>query len=234
MKFRPEIGVAQPGGAFHPAFFLINVGIFLAGGAPRKITPHTPGERSFDGLVLGGGTDIFPELFKARPIPDYRYDADRDKMEMRWLEIAEERRLPVLGICRGAQMINVMNGGTLHLSVREAYEDAIYPEDYWSYLVFRKTMRIEPETRLARILAPTPLPGELHAQAGDRQPWGAPHGERSRGEWGDPGDRTAGTPILSRGAVPPGKHRLGTRQDDPGQLPRPRARRDPCRPSRAL
>lgn len=149
---RPRIGVPQPGGFFNPAFFLINVGIFLGGGRPCKITAQTPRDEAFDGIVLGGGTDVFPELFREKPIPDYLYDRERDEMDMRWLEVARDRALPVLAICRGAQMLNVMNGGSLHMQVREAYEDAIYPEGYWSYLVYRKTMLISSGSRLEQIL----------------------------------------------------------------------------------
>jgi putative glutamine amidotransferase len=69
-----------------------------------------------DGLVLSGGIDIAPEFYSGSN--DYAHapngwERARDLFEMEALELALERRIPVFGVCRGLQLINVVLGGTL-------------------------------------------------------------------------------------------------------------------------
>lgn len=69
----------------------------------------------FDGVLFAGGEDVDPALYgeqKKYESVDVNYD--RDQFEMKLLEHALQRRLPILGICRGAQVINVNFGGTLY------------------------------------------------------------------------------------------------------------------------
>ena len=72
--------------------------------------------KNLDGLVLQGGTDISPETYKESGIENNRWPGDkyRDEVELRILDIAFELKLPVLGICRGFQLINVYLGGSLY------------------------------------------------------------------------------------------------------------------------
>lgn len=68
-----------------------------------------------NGLLLPGGQDIYPPNFemttheKSGP-----FDVDRDDIEVRVLRYALEKRIPILGICRGAQLINAYLGGEIH------------------------------------------------------------------------------------------------------------------------
>jgi putative glutamine amidotransferase len=70
-----------------------------------------------DGLVLSGGVDIDPELYDGGreyvKSPEKGWQTERDLFEQAVLQMAWERGLPVLGVCRGLQLINVSLGGTL-------------------------------------------------------------------------------------------------------------------------
>lgn len=68
------------------------------------------------GLLLTGGADLDPALYGETPAPGVSLDEplhDRDRMEWDLLTGARERRLPVLAICRGMQLLNVFHGGSL-------------------------------------------------------------------------------------------------------------------------
>ena len=67
-----------------------------------------------DGLILAGGSDIDPGSYGAQPHPETRGTRpERDRFELALGTRALERDMPVLGICRGMQMLNVIQGGTL-------------------------------------------------------------------------------------------------------------------------
>jgi putative glutamine amidotransferase len=70
---------------------------------------------ALDGLIITGGKDIDPGRYGQDPHPETDEPRkDRDAWEVALLDAAIERGLPFLGICRGAQMLNVALGGTLH------------------------------------------------------------------------------------------------------------------------
>jgi putative glutamine amidotransferase len=67
-----------------------------------------------DGLVLAGGRDVDPALYGSQPDPKTDDpDRDRDRLETSLIREALDRDLPMLAICRGLQMLNVAQGGTL-------------------------------------------------------------------------------------------------------------------------
>jgi putative glutamine amidotransferase len=79
-----------------------------------------------DGLVLQGGADISPQCYGEEPLhPDWAGDRVRDAYEMELLHEFMESDKAVLGICRGAQLINVALGGTLHQDIASQVEHAV-------------------------------------------------------------------------------------------------------------
>lgn len=71
-----------------------------------------------DGLLLSGGGDVDPARYGAAPDPTTTgVDSARDQTEVELLQLAADRSMAVLGICRGIQIINVAAGGTLHQHV---------------------------------------------------------------------------------------------------------------------
>ena len=93
----------------------------VAAGVPPSaievVMPNSspPKAGSFDALLLGGGVDVDPARYATAVLPDgnVEVDAERDAIDFALLEDALRKKLPVLGICRGLQVINVALGGTL-------------------------------------------------------------------------------------------------------------------------
>ena len=96
-----------------------------AGAEPVELPPGTPSLPDVDGLLLPGGADVDPVFYgerkdeKVGPV-----DRELDETELRLFKQAREQELPVLGICRGQQVINVALGGSLvqHLDDHDARE----------------------------------------------------------------------------------------------------------------
>jgi putative glutamine amidotransferase len=85
-----------------------------------------------DGLVLTGGADVDPAVYGETPDPDLgAVEAARDRWELSLLAAAEATGLPVLCVCRGAQLLNVAHGGTLrqHVEVDEGDGHPRFAED---------------------------------------------------------------------------------------------------------
>lgn len=91
--------------------------VLRAGGLPVVVPPFEGSARLLDvldGLVFTGGSDLDPALYGQEPHPETAgVLAHRDRAELELLGAALERDMPVLGICRGMQLLNVVRGGDL-------------------------------------------------------------------------------------------------------------------------
>jgi putative glutamine amidotransferase len=96
-------------------------GVAGAGGAPVVLPPagdESAAEaliHSLDGLLLSGGSDLDPSYYGEEPVPELGVTLpERDAFEMALVGLALRRGMPVFGICRGMQVLNVALGGTLY------------------------------------------------------------------------------------------------------------------------
>jgi gamma-glutamyl-gamma-aminobutyrate hydrolase PuuD len=126
-----------------------------AGGRPLVVPPSEDGLDEtlavLDGLILSGGGDLDPRLYGADAHPET--DAprpDRDEAELRLLEAALERDMPVLAVCRGSQLLNVALGGDLvqHLPEQVGHEQHKHQPGQFS----DHDVRLDPASRVGTLL----------------------------------------------------------------------------------
>src|SRR2546423_13009525 len=87
------------------------------GGRAVLITPDDPDPEvlaGLDGIMFTGGSDVDPSLYGAEPHGATRVKPERDRAELLLLNAAAEIGLPLLGVCRGMQLMAVAYGGRLH------------------------------------------------------------------------------------------------------------------------
>ncbi len=163
---RPLIAITGPERrAFGPRL-LVSLAVRRYGGTPLQLRPSDQ-QRGFDydGVVITGGHDVDPVLYAAEPEVEPNHDPARDAFESTVIDEALRRRVPLLGICRGAQLLNVRLGGSLF---QELASRRSKTSNRWTVLPL-KTLHIEPRSRLAELLGPGPrMINSLHNQAIDR------------------------------------------------------------------
>lgn len=124
-----------------------------AGGEPVAFPMDTPVDKlsdvlsSMKGVLLSGGGDIDPEVFGGLPHPKvYGIDPARDAVEIALAKYCARNKYPLLGICRGTQVINVALGGTLYTDITDQLPGALkhpcYPEKPRNYLAHSVMIKI--------------------------------------------------------------------------------------------
>jgi putative glutamine amidotransferase len=119
-----------------------------------------------DGLLLSGGVDVDPAMFGENPHPELGFvDESRDQMEFALYKAAKQKGIPVLGICRGIQAINVFEGGTLHQHVPAVTGVMQHSQHNLDGTLFHE-VRLEPTSQLAKAYDKTSIrTNSYHHQA---------------------------------------------------------------------
>jgi len=103
--------------------------VLLAGGAPVLIPVITDIKAlteiisGLDGLVMSGGGDINPLYLSDEPIPQLQdVDTFRDEYDLILIRLASNRQIPIMGICRGHQILNVAFGGNIYQDIHSQFD----------------------------------------------------------------------------------------------------------------
>jgi len=147
-----------------------------AGGIPVVLPPlgHdtiAPTLERLDGVCLSGGPDIDPKGYgeDERDPQLGATEPSLDGYELALAQLADARGMPVLGICRGSQAINVARGGTLHQHLGDITDGSIQHRQTARGRVQTHRVRIAPDTRLARTMGVTEAAvNSFHHQSVDR------------------------------------------------------------------
>lgn len=121
-----------------------------------------------DGLLLSGGEDIDPKYYgQIRSEKCGKVVAERDHAEMKMLQAFLPTGKPILGICRGEQLLNVYFGGTLHQDIVSLSSDK--HDDYPHKDLGNHAVTVAPDSKLAQIMREKRFPvNSLHHQAVDK------------------------------------------------------------------
>lgn len=118
---RPLIGISCGADEYHATLHLAYVNaVYKGGGTPVLIPPMTDSVallnilQNLDGVIMSGGEDVAPAYYGEEPHEKLGYVNDfRDTYDLILARMAHDMGMPMLGICRGVQLINVLFGGTL-------------------------------------------------------------------------------------------------------------------------
>jgi len=140
--------------------------VHLNGGRAVLITPDDPDTDvldQLDGIMFTGGSDVDPGLYGERPHPTTSVKPERDAAEIMLMRAALDRDMPLLGICRGMQLMAVAYGGRLHQHLPDVlghnnHRPLNGPKFGWH------PVRLQPGSRCHEILGPEVEVNSFHHQ----------------------------------------------------------------------
>lgn len=167
-----QTGVWDVQASFLPQVYF--EGVTRAGGIALLLPPQSVDRAAadrllerIDGLVLTGGPDVDPARYGQQPHPATNAPAaERDAWEFALLESALRQGIPVLGVCRGAQVLNAALGGTLHQHLPDVIGHTHHQQG--NAVFGTSAVRTVPGTRLAALIGETSDAQCYHHQAIDR------------------------------------------------------------------
>jgi putative glutamine amidotransferase len=146
-----------------------------AGGIPVVLPPIPPADvpallNRLQGICLSGGPDLDPASYDARADAELGpVEPELDAFELKLARAADAAGLPVLGICRGCQVLNVARGGTLHQHLPAVTDGLMHHRQTEPGRVTTHTVDVERGSRLAEIVGAGELEvNSFHHQATDR------------------------------------------------------------------
>jgi putative glutamine amidotransferase len=142
---------------------LLNLALRMQGARTHTIRPGSKVDVALlDGLVLSGGTHVHPSRYGQQPAVTANYDTRRDETDFHLLSHAEKLGIPVLGVCRGAQLINIFRGGSLCQNVTPMRKHTRHRP----LLLPLQTVRLVRDSRLVEVMR-MPIIGanRIHSQA---------------------------------------------------------------------
>ena len=122
----------------------------LPEGAPYSLTEIV---EDLDGLVLQGGSDVAPQSYGEVPLrPEWAGDFVRDQYEIQLVREFHTQNKPILGVCRGLQLLNVAYGGTLYQDIEAQCPGTLKHRNWDIYDLNRHRVEVLAGTALDQIL----------------------------------------------------------------------------------
>ncbi|AXX92583.1 gamma-glutamyl-gamma-aminobutyrate hydrolase [Malaciobacter molluscorum LMG 25693] len=161
---KPIIGVCLPNKGNKLAEIFIRFSLFLANAKAVSLRPDEHSSKDkIDGLILSGGSDINPLLYGGKKeAHNTKLDKKRDAFELDMIKTAVQKRIPIFGICRGAQLLNIFFDGDLYPTVLDIEEYLIHKNSIFPI----KDIFIKKKSKLFDIVKKEKLKANsLHNQA---------------------------------------------------------------------
>lgn len=125
--------------------------------------------KSIDGLLLSGGVDVDPILYGEEPLPTMGdICPQRDRFELSLTKQALEEDMPIFGICRGIQLLNIAAGGNVLQDIGSAIKNPLKHDQSGPRWYGTHTIKTLPGSRLSSILGEKTLVNSFHHQSVDR------------------------------------------------------------------
>lgn len=172
---KPVIAMTHSGGTLFNAYMRSKYiqSLHRAGAEVRLIRPSDPEKAvaailQCDGLLIPGGPDVDPTLYGQTPSDKCgKPDSVRDRVELKMLEAFLPTNKPILGICRGVQLLNVFHGGTLYQDIKgtQVCRHSHYPSKSKGC----HKVKLYPHTKLGKLIGEEyTTVNSLHHQAADQ------------------------------------------------------------------